>query len=204
MSEIVNPVANQSKIPYYRKNKRLFFLHEEDHSMDRIVDCAQYLITRYKEISGVVIDEMRLHKLLYFTQRQSFAEFGEPAFKEDFEGWKFGPVSREVKRNFYEGEIIIPTREISGNNEHLISSVIYEYGEYADWKLDELIKKESSFQNARKDLTPYQNGTVVMKLDDIKRDAEKIRLFDHEWGMYYDEFDDMFDIPEGDEPSDDR
>ena len=43
--------------------------------MDSIVDIAKYLIDRYKMVSKEdnIIDEMKLHKLLYFAQRESFA-----------------------------------------------------------------------------------------------------------------------------------
>ena len=43
---------------------------------------------------------MKLHKLLYFTQRESLAITGEAMFVETFEGWKFGPVSRLVRDHF--------------------------------------------------------------------------------------------------------
>ena len=60
--------------------------------MDRAVDIAQYIYLEYKKISGKVIDEMKLHKLLYFSQRESLALTSAPMFKEEFEGWKYGPV----------------------------------------------------------------------------------------------------------------
>ena len=61
--------------------------------MERIIDVANYIINRYKEITHELVDEMKLHKLLYFTQRETFAILGKPAFDSDFEGWKYGPVS---------------------------------------------------------------------------------------------------------------
>ena len=43
---------------------------------------AKYLIHRYEEASGRTMDEMKLHKLLYFTQRESFILLGKPMFPE--------------------------------------------------------------------------------------------------------------------------
>lgn len=43
---------------------------------------AKYLIHRYEQESGRVMDEMKLHKLLYFTQRESFVLLGKPMFSE--------------------------------------------------------------------------------------------------------------------------
>lgn len=57
-------------------------------------------------MSGSVIDEMKLHKLLYLTQRESLAITGQPLFEEEFEGWKYAPVCREVRSCYTEdGEI---------------------------------------------------------------------------------------------------
>ncbi len=43
---------------------------------------------------------MKLHKLLYFAQRESLAITNEPLFEENFEGWKYGSVSREVRTHY--------------------------------------------------------------------------------------------------------
>ena len=59
---------------------------------------------------------MKLHKLLYCTQRESFAILDEPAFEGEMEGWKYGPVSREVRSEYYNGEILAPTK----GGEHLV------------------------------------------------------------------------------------
>ena len=55
--------------------------------MERIIDVAQYIYEEYKRQSGEVIDEMKLHKLLYLAQRESLAITNEPLFSEVFEGW---------------------------------------------------------------------------------------------------------------------
>lgn len=158
--------------------------------MDKITNVADYIIKRYRELTGEYLDEMKLHKLLYFTQREAFAILGEPAFDGEFEGWKYGPVSREVRNNFMNGEIIVPTQPISDSIQYIASNVIMEYGSLASWKLSELSHREISWNNARKGLAPSENGTRVIDLNDIKEDAKKVRPYDHLWDMYYDEFDD--------------
>ena len=37
--------------------------------MERIIDVAQYIFSEYKRVAGEIIDEMKLQKLLYFSQR---------------------------------------------------------------------------------------------------------------------------------------
>ena len=60
----------------------------------------------------------------------------------------------------------------------------------ASWKLSQITHAETSWLNARKGLDPFTNGNVPLKLDDIRKDAEKIRPYDPIWDMYIDEFED--------------
>ena len=120
--------------------------------MDKITNLADYIIKRYYELTGEHLDEMKLHKLLYFTQRESFAVLGKPAFEGDFEGWKYGPVSREIRNNFINGEIVVPTMPVSESVQYIASNVIMEYGSLASWKLSELSHRELSWNNSRKGL----------------------------------------------------
>lgn len=164
--------------------------------MDKITNVADYIIKRYYELTGEHLDEMKLHKLLYFTQRESFAVLGKPAFEGDFEGWKYGPVSREIRNNFINGEIVVPTMPVSESVQYIASNVIMEYGSLASWKLSELSHRELSWNNSRKGLAQGENGNRIIALSDIEEDAKKVRPYDHVWDMYYDEFDDAADETE--------
>lgn len=159
--------------------------------MERILDVAQFIFEEYRRISGERIDEMKLHKLLYFSQRESFAVTGQPLFRESLEGWKYGPVSVDVRLRFGEDGIEADTCEVSLDTAYILKNVILEYGPIASWKLSELTHRESSWLNARKGLKPQENGNRPLDLEDIKKDAEKVRPYDHVWDMYYDEFEDF-------------
>lgn len=158
--------------------------------MEQILDVAQYIYDKYRCITGSQIDEMKLHKLLYFSQRESFALTGKPLFKGNLCGWKFGPVSPEVRLYYSDSGILADTKEVSSEAAYLLNNVIFEYGAIASWKLSELSHRETSWLNARTGLKPNQNGNNVLSLADIKFDSEKVRPYDHVWDMYYDEFDD--------------
>ena len=60
--------------------------------MEDVVKIASYICLRYWHQFGKRIDEMKLHKLLYFTQRESIIQTGTPLFEDCFEAWKYGPV----------------------------------------------------------------------------------------------------------------
>ena len=160
--------------------------------MEKILDVAQYIFDKYKAVTGCVVNEMKLHKLLYFSQRESFAITGNPLFEGDLQGWKFGPASPQV-RLYYSNEcgILVETNAVADETAYILNNVILEYGALATWKLSALSHKEISWINARKGLAPHQNGTKNLRLEDIRDDAKKVRPYDHVWDMYYDEFDDL-------------
>lgn len=160
--------------------------------MERIVDVAQYIYEEYKRQSGEAIDEMKLHKLLYFVQRESIAITGEPMFPECFEGWKYGPVCREVRASYTrDGMNFRDIKEISLENMYIAKNIVLQYGELESWKLSDLSHAELSWQNSRKELKENENGDIPISIDDIRKDAEKVRPYDSIWDMYYDEFEDV-------------
>lgn len=159
--------------------------------MEKVIDVAQYIYTEYKRISGKVIDEMKLHKLLYLAQRESLAITGQPLFAEEFEGWKYGPVCREVRNCYTEdGMFSEDIHDITLESAYIVKNIIMQYGALESWKLSELSHRELSWRNARKGIAAGQNGSKKLSLEDIKKDSEKVRPYDSVWDMYYDEFED--------------
>ena len=159
--------------------------------MAKVIDVAQTIFTEYKALSGSVIDEMKLHKLLYFVQRESLAIRNIPMFDEAFEGWKYGPVCREV-RNCYtdDGMFADNICELTSEEHYIVKNIVLQYGGYESWKLSELSHKEISWINARKGIPEGYNGSKKLAMEDIRKDAEKVRPYDSVWDMYYDEFED--------------
>jgi len=163
--------------------------------MERVYDVAQCIFEEYKKISGHPIDEMKLQKLLYFSQRESLALFGVPMFDADFEGWRYGPVCRDIWGAYTEDGIKLACVDISHDNAYVVRNVINEYGIIESWQLSKLSHKEISWKNSRYGMSDDENGSVPLKLSDIKKDAEKVRPYDHLWDMYYDEFS-FYDEPD--------
>lgn len=156
--------------------------------MEKILDVAQFICNEYNRVSGERIDEMKLHKLLYFAQRESIAITGQPLFAEAMSGWKYGPVSVDVRYCYNEGGIEANTSDVSDEAAYILRNVILEYGSIASWRLSDMTHNEQSWLNARQGLAPADSGDVTLLLDDIRKDAEKVRPYDHVWDMYYDEF----------------
>lgn len=159
--------------------------------MEKVIDVAQYIFSEYKRITGEEIEEIKLHMLLYFAQRESLAITNEPLFEGDFEGWKYGPVCKEIFG------AITPKgnseSELSDECKYIIYNIILGYGSLASWKLRELSHKEKSWLNSRVGLVEGEKGYQKMELEDIRQDAKLVRPYDHVWGVYYDELKNLND-----------
>lgn len=154
---------------------------------------AQYLIKAYEEITASPFgdSELTLQKLMYFSQKMALAFTGEPIFEESFEGWVHGPVLTSLRGYFETYEPYSPEKNnLSETDKYIIDNTIYEYGKYAAWTLRNMSHNEQAWLNSRKGLISNQYGTNEISLEDIKKDAESIRLYDHQFDMYIDEFDD--------------
>jgi len=158
--------------------------------MENVYNVAQLICDEYEKVSGQKIDEMKLHKLLYFTQRESLAIVNEPMFNAEFEGWMLGPVCRAIRTAKIESEKIGDSSKVSFPSAYIVRNDISEYGGFESWRLSEISHRELSWRNSREGLSPKENGNRVLELSDIRIDAKKVRLYDHLYDMYYDEFDD--------------
>lgn len=158
--------------------------------MEKIKNVAKYLFDTYKKITNESIDEMKLHKLLYFTQRESLALVDAPLFEEPFEGWKYGPVCRMLRHAITPDGIIDYDQEVSDECKYMVNNIICQYGALASWKLSEISHMEISWINSRKGIQEGENSSNILLLEDIREDAKKVRPYDSIWDMYYDEFED--------------
>lgn len=156
--------------------------------MERIIDVAQYIYDEYKRQSGEIIDEMKLHKLLW----ESLAITNMLLFEENFEGWRYGPVSRGVRMYYtVDGMYCKDIRRLSAEGAYIAKNVILQYGALASWKLSQISHNEISWRNSQKGLAEDENGDVLLLIDNIRKDAKKIRPYDAIYDVYYDEFDDV-------------
>ena len=73
--------------------------------MESVVKIASYIVDRYQKDFGHRIDEMKLHKLLYFTQRESIIQTDEPMFPELFEAWRYGPVMAQLRPLYAQNQL---------------------------------------------------------------------------------------------------
>lgn len=142
-----------------------------------VLKVASYISRRYEAEFGSKIDEMKLHKLLYFAQRESIIQSGEPLFNAQFHAWKYGPVLVEIRSLYKLGKL---TKHISSEEIYPYLSVfdkVFElYAPKDAWSLSSITHGEVSWLNARKGVPAGENSDAVMAIDDIRKDAQHIKV----------------------------
>lgn len=133
---------------------------------------AKYLIRRYEQKSGCVMDEMKLHKLLYFTQRESFVLLGKPMFLDKFEAWKYGPVMRCLRKAHweYQDQSVLPE-----DSEYIpvLEDTLRRYAFMDSWTLSNISHGETCWQKAKD--KEVGSSPVEIETYDIEYDARVIK-----------------------------
>lgn len=162
--------------------------------MEKLTQIACYLVSAYENITSSKFNdsELTLHKLMYFAQKTSYALVGEPLFEEEFQGWRHGHVLTEL-RFFFEDYPRLKEEylNLTETEKYIIDNTIYNYGKYAAWTLRDMSHEEESWKKSRKGLSAYEQGYRTIPNEDIKNDSLSYRIYDHQYDMYLDEFDDV-------------
>lgn len=161
--------------------------------MENIKEVANYLIESYEAFDEKPFDnsELLLHKLIYFSQRESIAITGEKLFNENIEGWRYGPVVPKLRFFFNNFSCKNSDYNLSETAKYIIDNVIAQYHKYKPEDLVDLTHDEYSWKVSRENLNVNERGNVLLKYEDIVEDAKNVRIYDHIYDMYIDEFEDV-------------
>lgn len=142
--------------------------------MEKTLCVARALYDMYYKEKGVQMDEMKMHKLMYFSQRESLMYNNEPLFDGTFYGWKFGPVLKEVRSSYVTGVYFSDVQGlVSEKTKELLKNVLERYGSLSSWKLSSLSHEEFSWKKARTGLDADDDGDVELSLDALRVDATR-------------------------------
>ena len=136
---------------------------------------ASYICCRYFREYGEKIDEMKLHKLMYFAQRESLIQTDTPLFSGEFQGWRFGPVLPELRVMYQKDDFADVTDEALGTDKSILDVVFSEYAGKDSFSLSRLTHGELSWTRSRKVIPPAANSFNTMPLDDIRLDADRMK-----------------------------
>lgn len=137
--------------------------------MKKAVSIAKAYLRLSRPEIGDVITNLKLQKLLYYTQGFHLALYKEPIFRENLIAWEHGPVVREVYDYFKEhGAEAISAPEkavvLTKNEKDLINSVWEIYGQFSAWKLREMTHNESPWRNTpRNSVISHENLSSFFK-----------------------------------------
>ncbi len=139
-----------------------------------VVQVASYVCDRYMKGYGYRIDELKLHKLLYFIQRECLILFQKPMFSEHFRAWRYGPVIPKIRQLYAINQL---RKTMSCSMIQKYKSVFdYVFENYAGRKsttLSDITHGQVSWINARRGVAWDENSNHLLLLTDIKKDAER-------------------------------
>lgn len=141
-----------------------------------VVEIASYICDRYQKEFGCRIDEMKLHKLLYFTQRECIIQTGKPMFEDAFSAWKYGPVVVGI-RQLYKGDSLhhMPAADVIKEYDGVFNKVFSLYAPKSSLSLCSLSHGEYSWQHARGTASRDDRCDALLDVQDIEKDAERIK-----------------------------
>ena len=112
--------------------------------MANIFDVGQYITERIPNV-----DKLKLYKLCYFSQGWHLAWTGRPLFQAEFQAWRHGPVSRELRTQTWQvagAEKPWPVPYVTGGQSdnlstyerEVVDSIIAFYGGVESTRLSDL------------------------------------------------------------------
>ena len=145
--------------------------------MYKALDIAKYIVTKCVK-DGNPISNLQLQKMLYFVQINFIKNLGQPAFQEEMEAWRLGPVIPVVYRIFMlEGSSKILRTfpevidKIDKTHRKLIDMIIEECIKLTPWQLVARTHKEGTpwkqyYKQGKKKTIP--NESVMKYVMELK------------------------------------
>lgn len=113
--------------------------------------------------NGIRISNLKLQKMLYFAQGESYRENNEPLFSSELQAWQHGPVSPIVYSEYcFYGASPIPNpddvQDLDECENKIIDSVIEKYGNMDVWDLVDLSHSQKPWKET---YNSSHNGNVI-------------------------------------------
>lgn len=140
------------------------------------LEVAEYFIIRaYEDGRENEITNMKIQKLLYYTQCLHLALYNEPLFAEEIQAWRYNPVCPPAYRFYSEFEanqLPIPTQEtletLTQETIDLLEEVWQYFGEHHAYFLSDMTHGEFPWKKARTGLSSYESSTNPILLEDMQ------------------------------------
>jgi uncharacterized phage-associated protein len=140
------------------------------------LNASRYFIVRaYEDGMESAMTNMKVQKLLYYSQSLHLALYDEPLFVEEIQAWRYGPVCPPAYRFYSEFEakqLPVPNQEfllqLPSAQKNLLEEVWEYFGGYNAYRLSDMTHEEFPWKKARKGLPPQSSSTEPIPLNDMK------------------------------------
>lgn len=147
-----------------------------------IHQACDYIITRLKgEDEGSYLNNLKLQKLLYYSQAWYLAFTGQKLFEDRFQAWVHGPVNRAIYNRFKDtksiysevtlGDVLDPNAadRINVDAKKHIDSVLEAYAQYSGVQLEYMTHNEEPWLEARHGFAPMARCEEYISEDTMTR-----------------------------------
>jgi len=136
--------------------------------MTSVFDIAKYILEKYESLPN-----MKLQKLVYYSQAWSLAWDNEPLFYEEIKAWANGPVVEELyellKGKFEVNSGMIESfNTLTDEQKETIDTVCEFYGVKEPQELSDMVRQEDPWINARIGLEEYERGDRIILKEAMK------------------------------------
>ena len=134
---------------------------------------ANFLISDCRE-RGENLTNLKLQKLLYYSQAWHLALKGIPLFSEDFQAWVHGPVLPSQYHRFKKNEwrpILDEIPAIDIDNQEIVShlkEIVDVFGVETATSLELMTHNEKPWQLARKNMKDDEPSSAIISKDSMK------------------------------------
>lgn len=120
-------------------------------------DVARYLLLQQDQDEGDLISNLKLQKLLFYSQGYHLAIFDKPLFKEQIKAWDHGPVVPQVYHEYKEfGAHAIDLPEgfdsslLTQEERGFLDEVYRVFGQFSAWKLRDMTHDDAPYKETPK------------------------------------------------------
>lgn len=125
---------------------------------------AKYLYNNCDNMSNI-----KLQKMMFFAFINYYLKTGKELFDDNFEAWIYSPVLPNIYKNisniffsldFQEVENYITLNKLNT----FLDNIILKYGWIKPFDLNEVIKQDEIWENARQGLKPWENSNKKLNI----------------------------------------
>ncbi len=130
---------------------------------------ADWFLCNIDREAGDSITQLKLQKLVYYSQAWSLAFFSKPLFDEDFQAWTHGPALESLFQKYKKAKweaLPAPSRRpiLDKLTRELLKQVLDTYGQHDAKYLEMLTHREDPWREARGRLPlEAKSKTVIPK-----------------------------------------